>query len=371
MKMCCTTQAVVGLVLVVAVESTGDKSDCTLSAGYQACSNSNTCLTCSLHCTHLSLHNCTTQQPTPPLLLLLLLSTLHVFTAWVGNQLEAIVSTAKPLAVQLAGTALQDIAASAGAGSLVGTTGMTGLGFGTGAAVTAGIAAGQVAKAAGATLTAVGDVVQQIKEEKKARAAEKKAAKIAKIKQVLHIGGSKADSANAAGGAAAAAAATALPQGAGGSVVAGAQQFDPAMLYQPAPYQMAAGAQYVQSGQDLPNTYTQAGAAPPGVQYSPLDLSSQGALYSQTNGDMQYSQEPLRYSQTSQQPLYSQTNEAGPQYSPTSQPPMYSQTTADWQYSQDSAGMQFSQPSQSSQYGQGLQRPQYSLPTETDNGMAA
>ncbi|WIA37464.1 hypothetical protein OEZ86_014380 [Tetradesmus obliquus] len=150
--------------------------------------------------------------------------------AWVGNQLEAAASSVNPLAVQLAGTALQDIAASNGAGSLVGATGLAGLGLGTGSAVTAVMAAGQVAQAAGQAITAVGDALQQMKLEKQARAAEKKAARIAELKKVLHIKGSKDK--NAASSVVIVSDVSANAAGYSGAASAGASSVDQALLYQ-------------------------------------------------------------------------------------------------------------------------------------------
>jgi hypothetical protein len=194
--------------------------------------------------------------------------------AWVGNQLEALASTAKPLAVQLAGVALQD---------------MNGLGLATGAAVTAGMAAGQVTKAAGQALVAAGTALQNKKPEKQARDEAKKAANMAKLKQLLHLSDSKTGKASSS-----AALVSDVPlQGAGlgGSPVsAGAQNTNPALMYQPSPghvntnaggYEVAAGesVQYSQTSSATSFTYSQTGGGDSYSQTSQLATGSQGLMF--------------------------------------------------------------------------------------------
>jgi hypothetical protein len=230
---------------------------------------------------------------------------------------------------------------------------MNGLGLATGAAVTAGMAAGQVTKAAGQALVAAGTALQTKKLEKQAREEAKKAANVAKLKQLLHLGDSKAG--KAAGGAAGSPGVSLTAQGGapgGYNVVVGAEQTTPAMMYQPLPGQVNANV----------GTYQQTASG--SVQYSQtVPATAFGGAYSQAGASSPYSQ--ISLSQQGDAPQYSQTSESvsgtwGSGELPYAQ---YSQTS--------NSNMESSQGfGQGPQNSQTLQRPQqYSLPSETDNDM--
>jgi hypothetical protein len=265
---------------------------------------------------------------------------LATVAAWVGNQLEALASTAQPLAVQLAGIALQD---------------MNGLGLATGAAVTAGMAAGQVTQAAGQALVAAGTALQNKKLKKQAKDEARKAANMAKLKQLLHLGKSKTDKASS--GAVLASDVSLAPQGAGlggAPVVAGAQNMNPAMMYQPLPrqgtfnvggYEQAAGesVQYSQAGPATSFAYSQTGDGTPYTQSSQQDIPQ----YSQTSGTVPYAR--------------------GSGELPAAQCSQTSTEANSIPQSGQGSGQGLTAQQQKRQELQRLQ--QYSLPSETDNGM--